>query len=85
MQIHPYMQSNESFQAWALLNHLALLLYYRLLDLLKRADLLQKYSPKDLIERLSEIRKVCINGSWKTTEITSKTAALMKEVGLTIT
>jgi len=79
-----YMQSDESFKAWAFLNHIALLLYYRLLNILRSADLLQKYSPKDIIERLAQISKVQINGKWKTAEITSKTEELLKRLQIPI-
>ncbi len=79
-----YMQSNESFQAWAFINHIALLLYYRLFALLKKAELLQKYSPKDIIQRLTVIKKVQIKKSWHTSEINSKTEKILKAMGLPI-
>jgi transposase len=53
-----YMQSKESFESWVFINHIALLLYYRLLARLKTADLLKQYSPKDILIRLMRIQKI---------------------------
>ncbi len=79
-----YMQSDESFKAWILINHIAALMYYKLLNLLKKSDLLSKYSPKDLIERLIAIKKIEINGEWYTGEINSKTEKILKALKLPI-
>jgi transposase len=79
-----YMQSNESFKAWMFINHIALMLYYRLYNLLKEKDLLNKYSPKDILLSLSLIHKVRINRTWQLAEVTSKTEQLIKKLGITV-
>ncbi len=79
-----YMQSNESFEAWMFINHIALLLYYRLYGRLKKANLLKSYSPKDVLLRLSRIQKIYIKNSWETSEVNSKTLKLIKKLELPI-
>lgn len=77
-----YMHSDESFEAWMFINHIALLLYYRLYALIKEADLLKTYSPKDVLLRLCRIQKIHLKNSWVTSEINSKTQNLIKKLGL---
>ncbi len=52
---------------------IALEIYYGIYKLLKEKDLLSRYSPKDLLLYLTEIKKVKINETWHTTEIPNKT------------
>jgi len=80
-----YMQSSQSLEAWLLINHIALLLYYKIYTLLKNQNLLKSLSPKDLLLKLSRIVKLQINGEWVTSEINSKTAALLSKLKLPVT
>lgn len=59
-----YMQSDASMEAWVFINHIATMLYYRVLNLLKGYDMLKSMSPYDLLLRLSCINKVRINLTW---------------------
>ncbi len=79
-----YMQSKESFEAWIFINHISLLMYYRLQALLKNKKLLSQYSPKDLLIRLTRIQKIHIKDLWVTSEINSKTLSLLKKLELTV-
>ncbi len=80
-----YMQSDESFKAWMFINHISLMLYYRLYNILVEADLLKKHSPKDILLSLSLIYKVYISNSWQLSEITTKTNKLIKKLSMTVT
>lgn len=80
-----YMQSSQSLEAWLLINHIALLLYYKIYTLLKNQNLLKSLSPKDLLMKLSRIVKLQINDEWITSEINSKTAALLSKLKLPVT
>ena len=51
-----YMQSDSSFEAWTFINHLSLLLCYRLWNTLKSCDLVKSYSLSDVLHLLSLIR-----------------------------
>jgi transposase len=80
-----YMQSETSLEAWAFINHIALLLCYKIYSLLKSKDLISQYSIADFIALLKYICKIKIGGIWKTSEITKKTAALISKLNLHIT
>lgn len=79
------MQSDESFEAWVFINHIALLMYYRILNLLKKHELLNSTSPQELLLKLSRVNKIQINEKWVTAEINSKSAALFKKLNITVT
>lgn len=80
-----YMQSDEAFKAWMFINHIALMLYYRLYNLLRKKDLLKSLSPKDILLALSSIYKVRIKKSWQLSEVTSKTDKMLKKLKLAVT
>ena len=76
-QDHSYMRSDASFNAWAFINHISLLLCYRLYDKMSSADILKKYSAKDCIYYLNDIRVLNINGHWQFAEIPKKARTLL--------
>jgi len=80
-----YMQSETSLEAWAFINHIALLLCYKIYSLLKSKEVISQYSIADFLAHLKYICKIKIDGIWKTSEITKKTAALIDKLGLHIT
>lgn len=80
-----YMRDEESLEGWMFINHLALLWYYRLYQLIKQKDLLAQFSPQDLLLHLSEIRKIKIDQAWYLAEITSSTQKLLKQLDIHIT
>jgi hypothetical protein len=67
-----YMQNRYVLEGWLMANFIAMIAYYRLYNKLKDAELLAKYSPKDIVEISKSIFKAKINDHWKTTEITKK-------------
>jgi len=80
-----YMQNEKSLESWAFINHIALLLCYKIYDLLKRKELISRYSVADFLAHLKYIFKVRIDGNWNTSEVTKKTAAMIALLGLHIT
>jgi len=79
------MQNEKSLEAWAFINHISLLLNYKIYNLLRDSKKIKKYSIDELISHLKYIFKAKINGNWLTTEITRKTSDLMAELNLHIT
>ncbi len=79
-QDHSYMQSDVAFCAWAFLNHISLMLCYRLYDQLQKSDVLKKYSAKDVLYYLKDIRALRINGVWQIAEITKKSRSLLHDL-----
>jgi transposase len=80
-----FMQSEKSLESWAFINHIALLLCYRVYNLLKSKNLISQYSIADFLSQLKYIYKIKIDGAWRTSEITKKTADLVSKLGLHIT
>lgn len=80
-----YMRYPQSFEAWAFINHLSLLLNYKIYNLLRVYKKLKKYSVADLISHLKYIFKTKINDKWLTTEISKKTIQLLDDLSIHIT
>jgi len=80
-----YMHNEQSVEAWMFINYLSLHWYYKLLDILKKNKLNSKYSPMDFVRFLQAIKKVKINESWQTAEITKKYADILTKAGIPIT
>ena len=80
-----YMQNVQSFEAWAFINHIALMLNYKIYNLLRANNLLAKFSIADFISHLKYIFKVKADSQWITTEISAKTSSLLASLQLHIT
>src|SRR5262249_15134808 len=61
---YTYMQNDEALQGWIFINHLALQVHHKIYWFLKSKKLLHKYSIRDFIEYLSDVKKVRINEQW---------------------
>ncbi len=79
-QDHCYMQSDTAFAAWAFLNHISLMLCYRLYDQLQKSDILKKYSAKDVLYYLRDIHALRIHGVWQFAEVTKKSRSLLHDL-----
>jgi transposase len=80
-----YMQSDKSLNAWMFINHLALMMYYKIFNTLRSKDYLKQMSVQDVILRLSKINAIKIDGKWTCSEINSKSIELLKKIGIDIT
>ncbi len=80
-----YIQNEQALEAWAFLNHISLMMIYKIYSLLKDKKQLSKYSSDDLISHLKYIHKVKINQQWMTSEITKKTNDLLQSLEIAIT
>jgi len=80
-----YMQNEKSLETWAFINHISMLLCYKVYNILREKKLIEKYSLADFLEHLKYISKVRINGDFVTSEITKPTKALLTAVGVHIT
>lgn len=79
-----YMQQEEVLQGWMFVNHIALQWYYQLYHLLVRLKQIKKYSVKDLLSHLQEIRMVKIDGQWHRAEIIKASQQLLDKINLPI-
>lgn len=80
-----HMQNAKSLEGWAFINHISLMLNYKIYNLLREKKLLSKWSVADFIAHLKYVFKVKINKSWHLSEMTKKTAQLLTSLDLHIT
>lgn len=77
-----YMQNRYVLEGWLTANFIAMIAYYRLFQRLKQAELLTKYSPKDIVEISKSIFQTRINSKWRRSEVTAKIAAVFKKIDI---
>ena len=75
-----YMQNEDALQGWMFINHIALQWYQHMYLKIAAQNLTAKYSVKDLMIQLREIRKVQINNQWYDAEITNATQTLLAKL-----
>lgn len=80
-----YMQNEEALRGWIFVNFIALIFHYRIYKLLSENELLSKYSVKDFLLYLSEIKKIKVDNQWCLGEINCKILALLKKLKISIT
>jgi len=80
-----HMQNEKSLEAWAFINHIALMLHYKIYNLLREKELLSKFSVADFLSHLKYIFKIKAGQQWLTSEISTKTADLLEALELRIT
>jgi len=80
-----FMQNEKSLESWAFINHISLMLNYKIYNLLRRKNLLSKFSVADFISHLKYIFKVKINNTWHLSEYTKKTKDFLKLLDIHIT
>lgn len=80
-----YMQDDDAIEGWMFINFIVMHWYYKILHHLKALKLNAKYSPKDIINFLIDIKKVKINGKWYEDNITKKNKAIFEKLKLPIT
>ena len=77
-----YMHSIESLRGWMFINHLAIVAYYRIYQLLKKTEILNKVSVNDILEYLYHVNIVNINGNWLTEKISTKNEKILGKIGI---
>jgi len=77
-----YMQNRYVLEGWLFANFIAMIAYYKLYARLKEAELLTKYSPKDIVEMSKAICKLRIREKWHRAEMTEKTRKLFKKINI---
>lgn len=80
-----YMQKEESLEGWMFINFLAMRLYYALYKILKKQNLINRYSPNDILTMVDAIKMIKINNKFRLAEIPSKVENLLNKLKLPIT
>ena len=88
-----FMRSDLNAIAWSFVNHITLMMVYRVYNALRKADLLKSYSPLELFRMLRKVQKhknitakVNANGTenYKTSLVPAQVAKLLTKMGLSI-
>lgn len=82
---YAYMQNNDALEGWMFINHLAIQVHHKIYELLKTQKMVAKYSIRDFIEYLSDIRRVSVNDQWVLESIIKEQQALLTKLGISIT
>ena len=80
-----YMRTDEGLEGWMFVNFIALSWYYKIYAKLLDNNLLTHYSVSDVLQRSAKIKKVRINDTWYTSEITAKTQKLLTAIACPVT
>jgi len=80
-----YMQNEQSLETWAFVNHISLILNYKVYNILRTKKILSKYSVADFVAHLKYIFKIKVNNLWLNSEISTKTANLLNSMEIHIT
>jgi transposase len=75
-----YVRDDYQMQGWMFVNFIALMLHYRIYNILRKRDMLKHYSPKDIIEHLERISRLKIGDEWKYSEIPKKSRKIMDDL-----
>ncbi len=77
------MHSEETLEAWLFLNHISMLMCYRIYNLLKNNGSLKKYSTVDILsEYLINIRVSNIGNGWRLEPLTKGEKQALKALGI---
>lgn len=73
-----YMQNEDAFNGWMFINFVATQLYYKIYKELKTKALLKKYSPKDVVMYLEQVRIIKTSeNKWILSEVNAKTKKIL--------
>lgn len=81
---HTYMQNDQTLEGWMFINHITLQWYQHLYIDLKEKNLLKKISVNDVIQLLTDVKKIRINDKWYLNEYTTHTRKLMEKIGVVL-
>jgi len=78
------MRDIHSYEAWQFISHIALQLFYSVLDTIEAKGFTSRYSFKDILFRLKDVRVNKINDAWRMTKITKSTMSVCENLGIEI-
>jgi hypothetical protein len=79
-----YMRDDYQLNGWLFVNFISMMLYYRIYNLLVSHSMLRKYSPMDVLEHLSMVQMLSVEGQWIMTEIPKKTREIIDTLEILI-
>jgi len=82
---YTYMRDDDALEGWMFINHLALLVHHKIYALLKENNLIRKYSVRDFIEYVADVKKIKINDEWFGEPIVAEQKKLLNKLNIHIT
>ena len=80
-----YMRDKFHMEGWMFINHIALMLYYRIYKELIGRKLINNYAPVEILEYLDRVTKIKINNQWATAEIPKVSRKILDKLDFHIT
>lgn len=81
---HTYMQDKDALEGWMFINHLALQVHHKIYAFLQSKNLLYKYSIRDFMEYLADVKKVRINEQWIAEPLIAEQQKMFKNLDMHI-
>jgi len=79
-----YMRDDSQMEGWTFMNFIVLILYYRIYPMLKKHDLLSRYSVHYVMDHLERVQMLKIGEEWKTSEIPKQSRMLIEKLEIPI-
>jgi hypothetical protein len=79
------MRDDDALEGWLFINHLALLVHHKIYALLKENKLIRKYSVRDFIEYVADVKKIKINEEWWEEPIIAEQKKILNKLKIHIT
>ena len=79
-----YMRDDYQLNGWMFVNFIAMMLYYRIYNMLVSHKMLRKHSPMDVLEHLSRVQMLSVDGNWIMTEIPKKSREIINALEIPI-
>ena len=79
-----YMRDDHQMQGWMFVNFIALMMHYRIYAILRKHDVLSRYSVHDVIEHLERVQMLKIGEEWKLSEIPKQSRVLIGKTEIPI-
>lgn len=75
-----WMQDEKAYQGWLFLNHISLMLYYRVFNPIKAKGLVSRYSVEDIMAMMRRVRIQRVNSQWNLLTGTKVEHEKLKEI-----
>ena len=75
-----WMQDEKAYQGWLFLNHISLMLYYRLFNPIKEKGLVSRYAVEDVVAMMKRVRIQNVNHQWNLLTGTKVEHQKLKEI-----
>ena len=75
-----WMQDEKAYQGWLFLNHISLMLYYRLFNPIKQKGMVSRYSVEDVMAMMKRVKIQRVNNQWNLLAGTKVEHQKLKEI-----